>query len=214
MCLASLTNVPEQLHEWNITSVEQVNWKAVLWNMETLHGLVSSARFNIVTQIHWSFYWFKLESKKGFKLWEKKQNNCDKSRECTLCKHLPTQVLMQPFQFLTLELWSPVAIGSKKQNDLRRVWQIQFDRFPHKTDFVFFLPMLCNQISSQDHNYQGVLSKNGDMDQYLRTDRMCGNWGSMRSCPFDKSCFFFHLRKQDKHCQRQNGPGGWVLSPK
>ena len=47
--------------------------------------------------------------------------------------------------FLTLELWSPVAIGSKKQNDLRRVWQIQFDRFPHKTDFVFFLPMLCKK---------------------------------------------------------------------
>ena len=129
--------------------------------------------------------------KKRFQTLRKKQNNCDKSRECTLCKHPSTQVLMQPFQFLTLELWSPVAIGSKKQNDLRRVWQIQFDRFPHKTDFVFFLPMLCNQISSQDHNYQGVLSKNGDMDQYLRTDHMFGNWGSMRSCPFDKSCFFF-----------------------
>ena len=52
MCLASLTNVPEQLHEWNMTSVEPVNRKAVLWNMETLHALASSARFNIVTQIH------------------------------------------------------------------------------------------------------------------------------------------------------------------
>ena len=71
MCLASLTNVPEQLHEWNITSVKQVNWKAVLWNMETLNALVFKARFNIVTQIHWSFYCFKLDSKKGFKPWEK-----------------------------------------------------------------------------------------------------------------------------------------------
>ena len=80
-------------------------------------------------------------------------------------------------------------------------------------NFVFFLPMLCNQISSQDHNHQGVLSKNGDMDQYRRTDHMCGNWGSVRSCPFDKSCFF-HLKKRDKHCHRHNGPGGWILSPK
>ena len=87
----------------------------------------------------------KARFKNRFQTLRKKQNNCDKSRECTLCKHPPTQVLMQPFQFLTLELWSPVAIGSKKQNDLRRVWQIQFDRFPHKTDFVFFLPMLCKK---------------------------------------------------------------------
>ena len=116
--------------------------------METLHALVSTARFNVVSQIHWSFNWFKLDSKKGFKPEKKKNKTVVTKAGSAPCANIPLlKFWCNHYKISTLELWSPDASGSKKQIDLRRVWQIQFDRFPHKTHFVFFLPILCNQIT-------------------------------------------------------------------